>query len=76
MHEGVDVSTPDETFRGALQGRTPEGQRTTVIVTRQGCGRSGRAWLTFDGAIKTTVVMDNKETARLVELLNDARTDR
>lgn len=66
------MSTPDETFRGVLESRTPEGQRATVIVTRQGSGRSGRAWLTFHGAIKATVVMDDGETARLVELLNGA----
>jgi hypothetical protein len=29
-------------------------------------------WLTFNGAIKTTVVMTNPETACLVELLNKA----
>lgn len=31
--------------------------------------RAGRTWLTFDGAIKTTVVMDDPETEQLVELL-------
>lgn len=70
--DGESMSTPDESFRGALQARTPEGHRATVIVTRQGWGRSGRAWLTFDGAIRTTVMMNDQETARLVELLGEA----
>ncbi len=45
-------STRDETFRGAMRGRTPDGEPTTVIVTRQGLGRDGRVWLTFNGAIR------------------------
>ncbi|MGH3935899.1 MAG: hypothetical protein ACRDS1_13135 [Pseudonocardiaceae bacterium] len=65
-------STPDENFRGALAGRTPEGDQATVIVTRQGLGRDGRVWLTFCGAIKTTVVMTNPEVAELRELLGGA----
>ncbi|MGH3898180.1 MAG: hypothetical protein ACRDTA_07975 [Pseudonocardiaceae bacterium] len=65
-------SISDETFRGAMRGRTPEGEPSTVIVTRQGIGHSGRVWLTFNGAIKTTVVMTNPETAQLCELLNKA----
>ncbi|HET9258349.1 MAG TPA: hypothetical protein VFO16_24560 [Pseudonocardiaceae bacterium] len=69
-------STPDETFRETLQGCTPEGDPTTVIVTRQGLGRNGRVWLTFDGAIKTTVVMTDPETVRLCELLNETTAAR
>ncbi|HSL06992.1 MAG TPA: hypothetical protein VK887_03345 [Pseudonocardiaceae bacterium] len=41
-----------------------------MIVTRQGLDRAGRVWLTFNGAIKTTIVMTNPETAQLWELLN------
>jgi hypothetical protein len=48
-------SIQDETFRGTMCGRTPDGQLATVIVTRQGLGRNGRVWLTFNGAIKTTL---------------------
>lgn len=69
-------STPDETFRGTMQGRTPDGEFTTLIVTRQGLGSSGRVWLTFDGAIKTTVVMTNGETGQLGELLDKATVAR
>ncbi|MGH3813006.1 MAG: hypothetical protein ACRDUV_11185 [Pseudonocardiaceae bacterium] len=69
-------STPDETFRGTMRGRTPDGAFATLIVTRQGFGRDGRTWLTFDGAIKTTVVMTNAETGQLGELLDKATVAR
>ena len=69
-------SIQDETFRGTMCGRTPDGQPATVIVTRQGLGPDGRVWLTFNGAIKTTVVMTNPETAQLWELLNKATAAR
>lgn len=65
-------STPDEMFRATLRTRTPEGALATVIVTRQGLGRAGRVWLTFDGAIKTTAVMNDPETQQLVDLLGQA----
>ena len=69
-------STPDETFRATMRGRTPDGEPSTVIVTRQGLGSAGRVWLTFNGAIKTTVVMTNPETVQLSELLNKATAAR
>ncbi len=72
----VSGSTPAETFRGTFPGRTPEGELSTVIVTRQGTGSNGRVWLTFNGAIKTTVVMTNPETAQLCELLSKATAAR
>lgn len=65
-------STPAETFRGALAGRTLAGECATVIVTRQGLGLDARVWLTFNGAIKTTVVMTDREVAKLRELLGGA----
>jgi hypothetical protein len=69
-------SIQDETFRGTMCGRTPNGQPATVIVTRQGLGRDGRMWLTFNGAIKTIVVMTNLEMVQLCELLNKATAAR
>jgi hypothetical protein len=65
-------STPAETFRGTLTGSTPDGADSTLIVTRQGVGSAGRVWLTFDGAIKTTAVLTDRETAGLRELLGAA----
>ena len=70
------MSTPDETFRRTMRGRTPEGQPTTLIVTRQGLGRAGRTWLTFQGAIKTTVVLTDQEAEELGGLLGDASSAR
>ena len=75
QNKGSGVMNIDgvETFRGTMQGRTPEDERATVIVLRRGEGLNGRVWLTFNGAIKTTVVMTNPETSELVELLGDAQ---
>ena len=72
----MSASLSDETFRGTMRGRTPDGDPSTVIVTRQGLGSAARVWLTFHGAIKTTVVMTNPETMQLCELLNKATTAR
>lgn len=66
------MSIRDETFRATLVGRTPQGEPSTLIVTRQGLGHAGRTWLTFDGAIKTTVVLTDQETGQLAGLLGDA----
>ena len=63
----------DETFRGTLQGRTPEGDPATVIVTRRGIGQAGRVWVTFLGAIKTTQVLTDDQADQLAELIHTAR---
>ncbi|MGH3700296.1 MAG: hypothetical protein ACRDQ9_00335 [Pseudonocardiaceae bacterium] len=47
-----------------------------MIVTRQGMGNAGRVWLTFNGAIRTTVVLTNQETITLCELLTNAAAAR
>ena len=65
-------ATRDETFRGVMQLRTPDGETATVIVTMQGLGDAARVWLTFNGAIKTTVVMTDGETGTMRELLGKA----
>jgi hypothetical protein len=70
------MSSLDEMFRGVMPGRTPEGDPSTVIVLRRGLGQAGRVWLTFNGAIKTTVVMTDLETEQLMGLLGDARDAR
>ncbi len=46
-----------------------------MIVTRQGVGRAGRIWLTFNGAIMTTVVMTG-ETGQLYPLVNGVAVGR
>ena len=65
-------STPAEVYRAVFQGRTPSGESNTVIITRQGMGRDARVWLTFCGALKTTVVMTDDEASRFCELLDKA----
>jgi biotin-(acetyl-CoA carboxylase) ligase len=70
------VSTPYETFRAALPTSTPDGERATVIITRQGQGSEGRVWITFSGAWVTTAVMTDEDAERLVRLVSDARRAR
>ncbi|MFN2494700.1 MAG: hypothetical protein ABR608_02160 [Pseudonocardiaceae bacterium] len=71
--EHVEMAEPrQETFRATLRTRTPEGEWTTLIVTRQGQGSAGRTWLTFHGAIKTTAVLTSEEAAQLVGQLGEA----
>jgi len=55
-----------------LQGHTTDGEPATIIVTRQGLDHAGRVWLTFDGAIKTTLVLTDQEATGLVGLVSDA----
>lgn len=70
------VSTPDETFRATLPATTPDGERATVIITRQGLGSSGRVWVAFSGARVTTAVMTDDDAERFMQLVNDARKAR
>ena len=65
----VEVHSEQETFRGTLAVRTPDNERATLIVMR----RKRDVWLTFDGAIKTTMTMTNPETTQLVGLLQAAQ---
>jgi hypothetical protein len=67
------VSTPHETFRATLPTATPDGERATVIVTRQGLGSDERVWLTFSGAWVTTAVMTDEDAEHLIRLISDAR---
>ncbi|MGH4016851.1 MAG: hypothetical protein ACRDSL_23565 [Pseudonocardiaceae bacterium] len=70
------MTIPEETFRATMRGRTPEGEPTTLIVTRKGLGRAGRTWLTFNGAVKTTVVLTDQEAGQLAGQLEDAASAR
>ncbi len=65
-------STHAEVFRAVFPGRTPDGEANTLIVTRQGQGRAGRVWLTFAGALRTTVALTDPEAEELRELLGAA----
>ena len=44
------MSTPHETYRAKIATRTPEGDATIVIVTRQSGHRAGRVWLSLHGS--------------------------
>ncbi|MGH3813318.1 MAG: hypothetical protein ACRDUV_12815 [Pseudonocardiaceae bacterium] len=61
-----------ETYRATLRTRTPDGEWATLIVTRQGSGTTGRAWLTFHGAIKTTAVLTREEARQVAGQLGEA----
>ncbi|MGH3931632.1 MAG: hypothetical protein ACRDTF_16860 [Pseudonocardiaceae bacterium] len=64
------VSTPDETYRATMRVQTPEHGAATLIVTRQGLGSSKRTWLTLDGSIKATAVLDDKQLSELTGKLH------
>jgi hypothetical protein len=71
------MNIPEETFRGRMRGRTPEGESTTRIVTRRSLGRAGRTWWpTFNGAIRTMVVLTDQEAMQLAGLLGDVSSAR
>lgn len=65
----MELHSEQETFRGTLAARTPGNELTTLIVMR----RKQNVWLTFDGAVKTTVAMTDPETTQLVGLLQAAQ---
>ena len=65
----MEVHSEQEKFRGTLGIHTPEKERATLIVLR----RRQRVWLTFNGAVKTTAVMADVDTAQLIGLLQAAQ---
>lgn len=67
-------STPaSEAYRRVLEGcRTPDGDRASLIVTRQGSSHAGRVWVTFAGAVKTTAVLTDPQASELIKLVHDA----
>jgi hypothetical protein len=67
------MSTPHETFRATLPTSTPDGERATVIITRQGQGVDAQVWVTFSGAWVTTAVMTDADAERLLRFVSDAR---
>ena len=67
------MNIADETFRATLRTSTPDGERATVIVTRQGQGFDGRVWVTFSGAWVTTAVMTDADAECLIRFVSDAR---
>lgn len=69
LSEPRSGSTPVEVFRAVFSGRTPDGDPNALIVTRQGQGRDGRVWLTFAGALRTTVALTRDRNLFRISLL-------
>ena len=76
--ERTGNTTPHEHFRAVMVARTPDGETTEVIVTRQDePGSQARLWLTFHGSWRGTVCLDGATVDELRELLRlaDFRRD-
>ncbi len=65
----MELHSEIESYRRVLALRTPEGQAASLIVLR----RKNTVWVTFQGALKTTVVMDDQDAGQLIEAVCDAR---
>lgn len=72
----MELHSDRERYRATIQLRTPDGEPATLIVLRRGRGHDGRVWLTFDGAIKTTVTMDNQEADEAISMIKAAQCAR
>lgn len=59
----VQTHSESESDRTVLAFRSPAGEAATVIVMR----RHSQVWLTFNGALKTTVAMKDPEAGHLIE---------
>lgn len=66
----------DESYRATVAASTPDGGECTVVVTRQGHGRTARVWLTTGASVLSTVVLTADEAGNLAELLTTARAAR
>ena len=68
--ERTGNTTPHEHYRAVMVARTPDGEDTEVIVTRQDVpGSRSRVWLTFHGSWRGTVCLDGATVDELRELL-------
>ena len=65
----MEVHSERESYRKVIELRTPEGNPATVIVTRN----AGSGWLTFHGALKTTVILGGPQGQELIDALTTAR---
>lgn len=64
----MELHSEQESYRCVLKFRTPDGEAATVIVMR----RRNTVWLTFNGAMKTTVVMDGSQPGSLIDAVSSA----
>lgn len=65
----MEFHSEQEGYRGTLTARSPENTPATLIVLR----RRRHVWLTFDGAVRTTLLMTRQETTGLIALLRAAQ---
>ncbi|MGH3908269.1 MAG: hypothetical protein ACRDTE_29415 [Pseudonocardiaceae bacterium] len=68
----MEVHSERESYRRVIELRTPEEQAASVIVMR----RTSSVWVTFDGAIKTTVIMNDPQAGQFIDAVAAARTPR
>lgn len=64
----VELHSEQESYRCVLKFKTPGGELATVIVMR----RRSVVWLTFNGAMKTSVVMDGPQADSLIDAVSRA----
>ena len=63
-------TTPYESYRAVMVARTPDGDDTEVVVTRQAVpGSRARVWLSVHGTLRGTVCLDGAAVRELRELL-------
>jgi hypothetical protein len=66
--DAVELHSEQESYRCVLDFRTPDGEAASVIVMR----RHSTVWLTFHGALRTTVVMDGPQAGNLIDAVSCA----
>lgn len=67
----MELHSEIESDRTVLAFHGPEGGAATVIVMR----RRGRVWLVFNGALKTTVAMSDRDAGQLIKAVRTASRD-
>ncbi len=72
----MSSTPPYEAFRISLPSRTPDGEITTLIVTRQAGWERGRIWLTLYGSWRGTVCLTDDEVDQLRKHLAMAKAAR
>lgn len=68
----MEVHSERESYRKVIELRTPEGHTATVIVM----WRASSVWVTFDGALKTTVTLSDPQAEQFIDAVTIARSPR
>ncbi|MCA1673722.1 MAG: hypothetical protein LC799_16485 [Actinobacteria bacterium] len=66
------VHSERESYRKVIELRTPEGHVASLIIMR----RTANVWVTFNGAITTTVTLSDPQAGQLIDAVTAARTPR